>query len=56
MKPSDAEYESLYGKFSVEAVAARVIQPEWRQVSSNPYHVVGDRVLRNRAASHVAAP
>jgi hypothetical protein len=55
MRPSDEEYETLYGKFSIENVAARVIQGAWRRVSCNPYHVVGDRVLRARAASHVAA-
>lgn len=54
-RPSDEEYETLYGKFSIENVAARVIQCAWRRVSCNPYHVVGDRVLRARAASHVAA-
>lgn len=54
MQPSDEEYESLYGKFSVEAVAARVIQRAWRRVSYNPYDTIGDRVLRTRAALHVA--
>ena len=52
--PSDAEYESLYGLFSVEACAARVIQRAWGRVSCDPHHKVGERVLRKRAALHVA--
>lgn len=55
MRPSYSEYETLYGKFSVEAVSARVIQRAWRRVSSNPYHSIGNRVIRNRAALHVAS-
>ncbi len=49
-EPSDVQYESLFGMFN-EVLTAGVIQRAWRQVSCNPHHQIGKRILHKEAVA-----